>query len=504
MTTLGLPAALETAHGRMKASLVLAALLAPCLMGLAVAYSSATVVLGLLAAVAAVACLSWRPSVAGFVLLVLTSTVLTIQYVPKVELRNGQGFLITEVLLAGYVGYRGLRLLFSQERTFRVQLPEILLAIFMVEVLLSVYSAVSSGRVEFPMARDFGRRYLLYASFFIFIGTIRDEHSFRRMLSVLQVLAAAAALLTIAQAIVGRDTRLFLGDPAEYIQGSGNQFPRVRPPAFYLIYALFVPTLATIMTARRGWQWAQGLCLVLYSAAILISQQRIVWIAVPAGLLMYLVLVSGAMRARTLRIAAAAVLPLAVAAVGLAQVLPDFTGTAMERLAEFGSRDDVNTADKLVEYHLAFEQIKQAPLFGSGPGIDFGATTGDVLGSVYAVVKPYTHNAYVNITLYFGLLGLATFLTFIVLAAAPAVSALRRQHDSALGNLTAATLAGVGVVLVSAMAMAVLDYPGMVPVLTFLLAGLRALQRTALAEAEAPEPHPAAAHVVPARTAVAP
>ncbi len=303
MSVLWMPPLADTPQRRLRLALVAGALLAQWLVGLAVARGSAELVLSTVAALAGAAVVGWRPQLAGYALIVFTATIFTAQYVPRVELITGWSVQVTELILIGYVGYRALRVLVTRDRAYRLGAVEIVLGLFLAYVLLSLYMAIATGRVEFGNALGYSRRYLLYASFFVFAGTVRTERSFRRFFEVAQALAAVTCVLTIAQALVGRDTRLFFGNPLEYIQGSyvPGLFPRVRPPGFYLTYALFVPAIAAWVAARGGRRSLQGVYLALYSAAVLISEQRMVWLALPLGLGVYLLLSSGRMRARTLR-----------------------------------------------------------------------------------------------------------------------------------------------------------------------------------------------------------
>jgi O-antigen ligase len=476
MTAADLRMAVATPMGRLKVALVAVAIALPCLIGVAVARVPLLPVVAAVALVAAALALAMRPQAAGLALLFFTSTIFTQEYIPKVELSNNWGFFVTELLIAAYIVYRGLRLLVSRDRAYQITAAEIMLAVFLVDVLVSTYAATAAGRIDLGTARSYGRRYLIFASFFLFTGTMRDERSYRRALDVVQIFAAVTAVLTIAQVLVGRETRLFFGNPLEYIQGVPGEYPRVRPPGFYLTYALFLPSLSLLLAARGGRRWLQIAYVALYSAAIVISLQRSVWLALMAGVAAYVVMSSGWMRVRALRALVIALVLLVAVTIGLAKFVPGFGATAYERIVTSGTPTDINTLERLVEYRLAFRQIAREPWFGSGPGIDYGNVTFNVVGDHYeAGVQPFTHDSFVNLLLYFGVFGLVSFLAFVLLALRPAWQTLRQDADGGRRNLAAATVAGVAVVFVSAFGLSVLDVIATMPVLTLLLTGLSAL-----------------------------
>lgn len=491
MTALDLRGRFAAPNGRLRLLLIAAAIALPWLAGVAVPHASVTAVAAGIGAVAVVILLGRRPQVIALALVFFTSTIFTIEYIPKLQISEQWGVFVTEVLLAAYIAYRGLRLLLLRDQSYRVGAVEVALGIFLLLILVSTYSAVSAGRVDFGTARGYARRYLMYVSFFVLIGTIRDERSYRRVFDVVQVFAAITSILTVAQLLVGWDHRLFFGNQLEYIQGNpGDIYMRVRPPGFYLTCALFVPSIALLLTGTGARRQFQAVVLVLYSAAILISLERTIWVALVLGVVIYLLLSSGRMRLRTLRATLAAVAIMALVTAGLARLVPAFGPTALERIVTSGSESDVNTRERLVEYQLAFRQIAHEPIFGGGPGIDYGNVAYNVVGDTYELgSRPYTHNSYINLLLYFGVAGLAAYTAFITAALAPAASLLHRDTNPDRRNLAAATVAGVCVVLISAFGFAVLDFVMILPLL-LLLAGLAAMQRSERAERNAPDQAP--------------
>ena len=274
--TAGARSAIETPQGRLKITLVLAAAALQVFLGMAVALTSERLVLAGLAAALGLALVLWRPAAVGLTLVLLASTIFTLEYIPRVSLPGGQGLYATELIVAGYVVCRGLRLLMLKDRSYQPGPLEIILVVFLFQVLFASYLAVAAGRIEFAVVHAYARPYLLYAAFFVFAGTLRDERSWRRFLDIVQLIAAVTAVLTIAQAVVGFERRLFFGNPLEYIMGQAGLYPRVRPPAFYLTAALFVPAFALLVSAGGARRRLQAVYLALYSAAILISLLRIV------------------------------------------------------------------------------------------------------------------------------------------------------------------------------------------------------------------------------------
>ena len=483
MTFPSLPAARTLTGKPYWLRLVVALVAVQGLVGLASAHGMAPVLLALIGGAAGVALLWRRPLVPALALVVLTSTIFTAAYVPMIMLAKGRGIWLTEVIVAGYIAVRGLRLAVTQDRSYRLGLLDFILGLFLLHVLLSVYLAVSNGRIDLGTAQLFGRKYLLYASLWVFAGSIRDERTFRRVLGVLQLIGAIVAVMIIAQTLIGYDTRLFFGEQHEYIQGGPGSFPRVRPPGYYLIYALFVPTVAQLAASTGRRWWLAAATLALYSVAVLISQQRTVWLALVLGIGAYSVLMMGRLQIRAVRGLVMASVAGACALAGTAYFVPGFTSTAMERLVIIGTEADVNTLDRLLEYRLAFDQIAEAPLFGSGPGIDYGAVAPNVqIDASQLVPRPYTHNSFVNLLLYFGVVGLGLFLAMLVNVLGRGWRSLQQDRDPARRNLASAVWCAVLVILISGVGTTSLDYAPMAAVLCLLLAALRALYQTPVTE----------------------
>lgn len=475
MTVFGLRAARDAPpHAGMRVALVLALLLAQACVGLAVTRLPPALVLTATAALAGGAALAVWPRATPILLVFFTSTIFTTEYAPRLVLADSRFFHVWELMLGGYLGTRALRVLLLRDRAFRIGGAELALGAFLAWAMLTPLLSAALGAEPFAVAFGYSRRLLPHAAFFVFAGTILSRRDVRRTLSWLQVFAAFTSLLTIAQVFAGWDRPLFFGNPIEYIQGDGTQYLRVRPPGFYLTFPLFVLTFADALAAHGRRRLLLALVLALYLSAILISLQRVVWLAIIAGAVLYCALTGPELRARAVAasvLAAGAAVLLGVLA---SLSLPLFRDMLFERVEMTGTARDQNTMRKFVEFRAALRKGMEQPLFGSGPGASIGLTARGVEAGLFERdVQRYSHNSYINFFVYYGLIGVTLFGLYLWLPIHQGIRGLRRTRDPATRNLLAGTLAAVAVILVSAQAMTLFETTATMPVLAFLLHAAR-------------------------------
>ncbi len=347
-----------------------------------------------------------------------------------------------DVALGAVVGIWALRLATGQQRTIVTTPLTIPLIVFMLVAVFAFIFGLSNGPLTPTLVRRFAELMLSLGFVLVVIDYCRDWERLERLVKVLILAGAAAALIGIILWLMPDETANTvlnalqrLGYPGgwviRYIEENPELAERaigtsVDPNSFGGLLLLIGSLIAPQLTTRKP-LWPRAItvgALVLVGVAVVLTFSRGAMVGLVAGILFVAV-------ARYRRL-----IPYLVAAGLLFLVLP-FTQGYVSRFIAGLQGQDLATQMRFGEYTDALRLIARYPVFGVGfagsPDID-----------LYLGVA----NVYLTIGQQMGLLGLIAFLAVIVAVFAYAIAnrcyfRTNRSHDAIWLGLHAAVVGGL-------------------------------------------------------------
>jgi putative inorganic carbon (hco3(-)) transporter len=252
-------------------------------------------------------------------------------------------------------------------------------------------------------------RYYLFAGFFFLtIQLVHDTAGMMRVLRVISLSVAAAAIWGLA---------LFVQGSTERVAG-----PISDPNDFAYLMATVLPLVVYLIVADRRWRSLWVACFPVILAAMLATLSRGGLVAI--GALLVWALATGRIKVGGLLMSTAAL----VVVVGAGLLL--WSPVINERLQEKGKIAGENVASRDALWRGAVAMSMDHPLTGVGPG-RFGVESTDYVRDNPIVLQdPVTHNSYLQILAENGPAALAAFLAFLA-AAWVSVSRCHRRCETA-------------------------------------------------------------------------
>lgn len=363
-----------------------------------------------------------RPEIGLLGYLVITSTVVNGDSLPRLSIGVGK-ILITDIILLALLGTILIRAL--AEHDFKlVRTPlDLPLLVFLGIAFLSTFIAINQSRLTFNASLGEIRMLMSYLTFFVVTNLLRGERQLLVLLRGLFGLASLVALAMIVQFILGsRIPILFgrvetLGTEGETILG----VTRIIPPGESLIFPTFIALTVSLMLNRHA--PIQGSTLAtwgLTGVGVLLTFKRNLWIAIFCILLVLAIFGWNKVWTRMIGGGFAIVL-MGVALVSLIFSFPEskpaqLASGAFERLASLanpGTFEDPNSSLRWrdFEYQFAMPQIAAHPLLGLGQGAMYRPF---VIGKDSAEFdgRRYIHNGHLHLIVKAGLLGYLSFVAF--------------------------------------------------------------------------------------------
>lgn len=274
----------------------------------------------------------------------------------------------------------------------------------------------------------------------------------------LVVALMTAFLLAVALVQALYDWR-FLVAEAHYQVHRGRTrgaFPNALPYAAVLGVLIPLAVVVSGREANAGRRRAMGIACAGLAEALLLSQLRVAWLAVPVALL-WLALVCVPIRRLALIVAAGFSLLVALALVGIdLRLLAGSGGALQQRNASVRERleDAEPTYNRVAVYATALNMIRHRPWLGYGFGgrtfvreRDPFFTSCCGVSPEWAVTCQVPHNEVLNLLVLMGIAGLAAFVAMIVVLWRR-LTAVRRSGLDGPIPLAAAAQAGILVLLV--------------------------------------------------------
>jgi O-antigen ligase len=336
--------------------------------------------------------------------------------------------------------------------------PGVALGAFLALVVVASWVGVQAGRVSVRDAFDWARPLAFYASFWLTLRLFPDVRSMRRLL----LIGLACGALTGVLSIVLQ----FSPSLASHFQGSGGQeiytqavqaglggLKRIREPGLACSYVLFWWALFAAMSARGGRRALLSALIALSAINLALSFNRNMWLGLLFGLAITLGYAGVRIRHRLLTSIAVAVTAVALtftlvgsrSSVQLDPILA--RATTVLTPSQVGEESSLR--DRARETSQAWQTIKQHPVFGVGPGADFGVRFNheDSTGLWVNTVQLFLHDQWLWLMLIGGVPAMLAFLTFLGLVLSKAWG----RRSRTLSQLALGT--GIAMVMLSAFVM---------------------------------------------------
>lgn len=326
------------------------------------------------------------------------------------------------------------------------------LAAFLAVLGLSTVLAVSEGAVTITGTVTWVRPFFLYAFFFVVVRLFADPESLRKLLAFAAGLAAISGVVAALIALSGG-----IGGVLDFGEGYSTQTSldaarRVRVPGVALAYALFWLVVVRVVRTRGRDRLLWSLALAGMALNIVVSQNRNMWIGLVVGCLLMLTFGGPQLRHRV-------VLGAAVLAAGLVVMLTfGFRIDEDSRFAPILARgttlfdpaavgQESSLTHRAEENQLAWDVVRENPVFGIGAGTNFGQTFGEARpdGTTRRTNQNFLHNQYLYLLMIGGVPLLVTFMTYLGAVLAPFA---RRQEPALIPYAV-----GLVMIMVSAVVM---------------------------------------------------
>jgi len=398
-----------------------------------------------------------RPEIVVLGYLLITSTVIDVQVLPRIPIGVGR-LLITDIILLAMLGLILIRFLVKSDfRIIHTQLDLPLLA-FLGIAILATFLAIGFperavtltyqmthlgertpiGQLPLTLNDSLGeaRTVFSYLIFFIVINLVREERQLRTLLRGLFFLASGVALLMIAQFLLGNDVPILPGR-VETLDVEGAAFmgvTRINPPGEPLVFITFLAMTATLvidkLQLKRMWiipLWG------LTGLGVVLTFRRNLWIAVFIAFFLLAVL---CWRRVWLRMLGGTLVAVSIAAIVLLQVqtqpksgINKLVIGAFDRLDSLTKPQTFKNRDSSLrwrdfEYKYAMPQIASNSLIGLGLGATYRPWVNgkDWVGKDEEGVdkeadnRRFIHNGHLAIIVKSGMLGYLSFLVFSIIA----------------------------------------------------------------------------------------
>ena len=364
----------------------------------------------------------WRRPQVGLYAFLLTyplAALFTTQELITVSIPNA--FLLTTSLL-----------LLTRLKRYEPHPPLIRRILVLVPIFLVVSLAVVLMAPEPAVAlRGMSTRIGYCLTVLVLVVLLRDWEKIRVALKCMVVSATLASIATILLIFMPD----LLPKPLQnvgQIEPLLRVLPGVRPTglfvsvhsfASWVVYALAITSMSLfsprLFGVRRRWA---VLSMMLMGCGLLVNQTRIAWLAVlvlSALAICFAPLYVSGRRRQSL---------LLLAAFGLFGTWFALNSNSVKTTAEnfvWGGERELSSAERVVQYQIAFNLLREHPWFGIGPaGASFYLES--------AGLHPNIHNIFLEELVAFGIVGFVPYIAFLPLALAGPLKLLlsnRRDHS---------------------------------------------------------------------------
>lgn len=402
-------------------------LLAAILLGLAIGYGSLeftpTAVVGLLVVFLLLFIALKRPEIALVGILVLTSSILFEDQMPRISF--GISLHLSDILLLGMLGLTLIRFLVEKKFT-RVRTPlDAPLLILIGITIISTLIAIFQLSVDPELARRLIRVFSYYLTFFIVTQLVRETYQLKSLLICILLIAVVVAMAMVAQFILGSSVQILPGRVEALVtqDTTFDDITRILPPGWSTVMISFMGVVCLLAFEKSSLRTSfYLLLLLLFGLALVLTFLRSFWSALIGATLILIYLLRGRERFRFLtRIFTLVILVTII--ILIVMVDPEsrparLTYAFVDRLTTLGETETFQSGDtlngRIIENQYAYNAIAEHPLIGLGAGtpyrpldfrLDYRTADGRVVSG-----RSFIHNGYLRILLQSGILG---FLTLV-------------------------------------------------------------------------------------------
>lgn len=366
--------------------------------------------------VAAAAIVVWLQPVIGLlILLISTSTVFPLGFLPQPITFGDYGLVVAEILcifLALIIFVK----VFVRKDLWKLQSAlTIPMGLLCVWIVLSVLNAICLHNVSPYDSLMSAKGYIYYLNFFLVLYFIDSERKLKLFLNSMLWISVLFAVMTILQFALGPTVRLLplssTWTVSPMMRGySEPTLARVTPLCLSLIYLAFFPVFALITSGHTGNKWYKFV-VVLLGGALFVSFTRNVYFSVLFGLLLIcFIFKEKKTKKRVVKYGIIGISSIIIL-IYLISFLGGVKGTsfwqqAISRPAEVfqvGLFNVPNWKSRMEESKIVLSYILNSPTFGNGIGASY-------YNPLVAAYRTGCHNGYLSIVFQMGIVGLAIFL----------------------------------------------------------------------------------------------
>jgi O-antigen ligase len=369
-----------------------------------------------------------RPEVGLLGYLVITSTIINGDSLPRISIGVGK-ILITDIILLTLLSFIIIRVLVEHDCKIVHTPLDLPLISFLGVAFLSTFIAINQSRLTINGSLGETRVFVSYLTFFVVTNLVRDERRLRSLIRILFCLATIVAVAMIAQFLLGNHVQILSGR-VETLGTEGVSVmgvTRIIPPGESLVFIAFLAITVTLIIAKLGFKNLPAILIwVLTGIGVILTFKRNLWIAVFLAFLLLMLLSRWETRLRMAGgilaiIFMATILLLTILSQSVSETNKLVTGT-LDRLFSLANPrtfEDPNSSLRWrdFEYQYAIPQIISHPLIGLGLGAIYRPFVIKKDGEGFDGRK-YTHNGHLYIIVKSGLLGYTCFVVLSLLALA--------------------------------------------------------------------------------------
>ena len=399
-----------------------------------------------------------RPEIGLLGIMVLKSTIISEDSLPRIQLGFGR-LLITDIILLVLFGMIVFRWLVEPGfKINRTPLDAPLLAFYGLAIL-STLNAIFHSSLTINESLGEVRMINNYLAFFIVANLVREERQLRLVIRGLLILATLVAIAMIVQYLLGPSAPILPGR-VETLDTEGQSFgdvARIIPPGESLIYVAYITLTVTLALNKfKPISWLMFLQWSMLGLAVALTFKRNLWVGVGLAFLLLLLLSWGKVRLRML----IGVLAITLLATIILLPILNEPGSkvaitvrgSFDRLVSLANPQTFEDPQSSLrwrdfEYSYALPQIASHPLTGLG------------LGSSYRPFVPgkdwaghdrtrFIHNGYLHIMVKSGLLAFLCFFSFSLVSLWRGFKFWRQVYDRQFQAIVLGfTLAFLGILI---------------------------------------------------------
>lgn len=366
-----------------------------------------------------------RPTAAIGVYTIMMASGIWYEWYPLIPLPGGYALYPHEILFALLV-VRAMSVVSAEvDGNPRLRRVVVFGSIATLTVLFAAGVSLVGGRSLGDVVNGI-RGYILIALVPAVAVLVNEERHRANFVRLVAGIAVGVGTLMVIQLILGPSVEVFPGARLDAGFEEASSLVRSHPPAMVLVTVLSASIVGMVLAPRRSVKLKRiHIYLLGVGAAVvlLLGFWRSYWIAGLAGGAVALALQNRQPRQRLAAFGASALLVFLFFVLPLMYPQGISTGVqvvdvAVDRFTNVFTGDVLESgsvADRLYEFRVAAGTLSRSPVFGVGPGGQYGAVVTRYRdGLAYTQERGSAHNSFLSLYLYLGLPGLIAFTCLLL------------------------------------------------------------------------------------------